>query len=168
MKIKLKKREVLDLFRLISSDDGMVKNEEENDKWFNYALVYTEESIKPTVAAIVSISAPKKKYSQYEAKREQLCQKYVEIGDDGEYVKNGDWTLVIKKGVAEMAKDEFEALDSEYEDVLAERTSDLSDYLEILEEECEIDVEQVEIEHFPDRLNNKKMIKALRVLIKRS
>jgi len=149
--IKLTKKQVIDLYQSLVSV-GSLKGVQ-----FAYAVAKNLSIIEPEIEAIRKANIPSDKFNEYDKKRIELAEKHSEKvnGKAEKIMKNG----VEVYNVKDEAKfvEELKKLQSEYEVAITEREAQMKDIDKLLEEEIELLVHTVDIQHIPSDIQAKQM-----------
>jgi len=159
----LTNKEIVELNYAISQ----INKNEKNHRLFTYAITLTEEYIKPHLKAIQKASVVSEEFRAYLEKREKLIMDNADKDETGNLIYNNyDETIKIKDEQVSFLKSEFVKLDGEYAGAIAERKSQDEELEALMNKEVEVEIEQVEIEYFPEYINVMSM-RALKPLVKR-
>ena len=148
--MKIKKSEVVALWNTIEQlgfTDAHIK--------FTYALAKNKKLIKNEVEAIKESIDPSEKFKEFENRRLDICKDMAKKDKDGKPIIINNTEFDIKN--TDKFNSKIEDLKKEYQDDIDKETEKNKQAMEMLEEEIDIDLTQVELDYFPERITTSQM-----------
>jgi len=143
MKIEMKRREILDLWRTMKSF-----SEEKVSKKFIFAIALNETALEDEVTAITKTRTPATEYAEYEQKRAEIISEHADVRD-GKLITEGEY-IKIKNEDKDTLREKISNLDIDYSDVIGKRNQDLVDFRELLESTTTINLQTVKYDDLPE------------------
>jgi len=143
MKIEMKRKEILTLWRTMKSF-----SDEKISKKFIFAMALNETSLEDEVKAITKTREPASEYAEYEQKRLDIISEHADV-QDGKLITEGDY-IKIKKEDKDTLQEKISNLDVEYSEVIGTRNQDLSDFRELMESTTTVNIQPVKYADLPD------------------
>ncbi len=157
--MNLKRVEVLKMFNV------MKELTDKEDTFFIHAVIKNERLLDPEIKGIEESNKTNVEgYEDYIKERNGLILKYADLNEDGN-VKIVGQGFLLKEDLVDEGNKAFKELDEKYKDTLEKRIEEEKQFNELLEEEVEIELQQITLDHFPKKLS-KEELKSLEPMIK--
>lgn len=143
--MKLKK---LDLIRLWNAIEAC--KEHKNTK-FIYSTLRTKKLIEDEVEVLTAISAPSKKYKEFQMQRVESCKKFCEKENGTPVIKGGEYFFT--EAGRKLFEAELVILKERFKDWIEERDEQMRSYDLTTKEEIDVEVHQVALCHVPEDLD---------------
>lgn len=143
--MKLKKLELIRLWNAIEAC-----KEHKNTK-FIYSTLRTKKLIADEVEMLTALSAPSKKYNEFQTQRIEACKKFCEQEDGAPVIKNGEYFFT--DAGRKLFEAELTKLKKRFKDWIEERDEQMRTYDITIKEEVDVDVHQVDLCHVPENLD---------------
>lgn len=154
MKQKLKRKTIYE-FYMVMNNFIKDKMKDEFDKRFLYGLYRNLEELEPEIKAIDAAKKPSDKYEEYQNKKTAIGEKHSDRDENGKPILvegvGGEMYKIEKN--KELATQELYSLNEEYSETIRERQKGLKEFMDLMEDEIEIDICKVSFKNFPDKYN---------------
>lgn len=118
---------------------------------FHYLLLKTKRCLAPEVESVQKVTTTPEGYPEFDGKRLELCNEHCEKDDEDKPVLRNN-NFIIKADEKETFDKSMEALKEEYADVIKDAETRQKEFLELLNEEVEVDCPTIPMSIMPEEI----------------
>jgi hypothetical protein len=150
VKKTVKKRDILGIYNCLE----MIKIDGEKvPVKYAYFIAKTKSLIDSEVKALKTVITPSPMFMEYDKKRFDIINKYVEKDENDEPVFINNATYKIKPQYVDTLNSEIDVLQNEYEDVISNNSKLQAEINELLSEQVEVDLFKIRFDDLPSKID---------------
>lgn len=118
---------------------------------FHFLAAKNRRVLEPEVKSIQEANEPTPEYMEFEGARIKLCHECSHKDDDGNpIINNNNYSIIEEK--QEEFSEKMTALKEKYEDVVKQTEERTQQFLELLQEEVEVELNRFKLEELPKEM----------------